>query len=129
MIYLGVAGGVILLIIIIAVASSGGSQNKSRRRGSTNSRMSDQEVIAKEKTAQRLVMQGGSAMESARLAYNESGVSAAYPHYKEAYGCFENAHGIYEELNTVFPDSRFYGALKDVESNLSEALKMMGTGS
>lgn len=124
MIYFGVGGGVLLLIIIIAVAASS-SPDKAADR---NRARSDGDVLQKEQRAKQMVMDGGRAMEAARSAYNESGVSAAYSHYVQAYEQFSHAHDIYEELNDRYPNSRFYGALKDVESNLSEALKMMGTG-
>jgi hypothetical protein len=123
MVYFGIAGGAILLIIIIAVATSGSSKPKQSRRASENA-----SVIDMEKRAQRFVMEGGSSMNAARRAYKESGQSAADSYYGEAYDCFDQAHRLYEELDSKYPGSRFAGALRDVEAALSEVTKMMGTG-
>lgn len=123
MVYFGVAGGVILLIIIIAVAS-GGSTRKNHNPAYSKD---DTAALQMEKQARDLVMRGGESMRTGELAYQESGTRTADPHYRQAYSCFEQAHGLYEKLNEQYPGTRFYGALQDLEKDMYEVQKRIGT--
>ena len=123
MVYFGVAGGVILLIIIIAVASGGSKGKKNNPAYSKD----DTAALQMEKQARELIMRGGEAMRVAQLAYQESGTRTADPHYRQAYSCFEQAHGLYEKLNEQYPGTRFYGALQDLERDLYDVQKRIGT--
>jgi hypothetical protein len=124
-VYFGIAGGaVLLIIIIIAVAASGGS-NGTKKPGNTDSNRAS--TLDMQNRARDLVGRGGAAYERGNAALQESGQTAANPYLHEAYNCWKQAHELYVELDRMYPGTRYAGELEDLERNMYEVMRKMGT--
>lgn len=124
MTFVGIAAGVVVLIIIIAVAASGPSRSGKDSQRQRNYR-SVQEMEAR---ADESYMLGGGQFQTGKEVERESGKAAANSYYQQAYDYFVQAHDVYADLDSRYPNSRFQGKLHDVEKVMQEILKEIGTG-
>lgn len=124
--FVGIAGGAILLIIIIAVAAGGSSDGSvdSRRGAGNDYRESTADLRSR---ADDFVNQGGEAYMQGKAALRESGQSAANPYFERALSHFSRAHQIYEELDKRHQNTEFAIKLKNLEGDMYEVQKSMGT--
>jgi hypothetical protein len=125
LVFVGIAGGAILLIIIIAVAASGRSEGKTPTGGGGgNYTEATAEMRAR---ADEFVDRGGEAFMQGKAALKESGQSAANPHFERALSEFGRAHQIYDDLNERYPGTEFAIKLKNLEADMYEVQKLIGT--
>jgi hypothetical protein len=125
--FVGIAGGVILLIIIIAVAAGGSSDGGNPSYaggGDTSYSESTTDLRAR---ADDFVDQGGESFMRGKAALKESGQSAANPYFSRALDLFGRAHGIYEQLDERHPNTEFAIKLQNLEKDMFEVQKLLGT--